>query len=170
MSSKVTVSIRPATHQDFPAIWAIFHEIILVGDTYVNDATFTAHQAHQMWLGPTVQAFVTELDGRIVGAYKILPNMPGRGSHIANGSYIVDEAARGHGIGRRMVEHSLVEAKRAGYRALQFNCVVSTNQGAIKLYLDLGFAILATIPAAFDHPTLGYVDTHVMHRSLLDIR
>ncbi|HEY0736536.1 MAG TPA: GNAT family N-acetyltransferase [Herpetosiphonaceae bacterium] len=160
------IQIRPAAEQDFPAIWAIFQEIIQAGETYVNDETFTEQAAHGMWLGPTVQTFVAVSEERVVGAYKIVPNLPGRGSHVANGSYIVDADYRGHGIGRLMLEHSLAEAKHAGYKAIQFNFVVSTNEWAVKLYQHYGFQILATLPRAFRHSSLGYVDAYLMHRSL----
>ncbi len=160
------IDIRMATEEDFEAIWQIFHEIIIAGDTYVNDETFTAQAAHQMWLGPNVATFVASSAGRIVGAYKLTPNTPGRGAHVANGSYIVAANNRGSGIGRRMVEHSLHEAKQAGYKAIQFNFVVSTNQSAVRLYETFGFQILATLPKAFQHRTVGYVDAYLMHKSL----
>ena len=160
------VIIRPASAGDFAAIWEIFHEIIVAGDTYVNDETFTADQARQMWLGPAVTTFVACDGERVVGAYKLTPNYPGRGAHVANGSYIIDASYRGRGIGRLLVEHSLQKAASAGYKAIQFNFVVSTNYGAVKLYEDLGFQTLATLPKAFNHKTLGYVDAYLMYRSL----
>lgn len=160
------LDIRMATENDFEAIWQIFHEIIVAGDTYVNDETFTADAAHQMWLGPTVTTFVACADGRVVGAYKLTPNMPGRGAHVVNGSYVVAADYRGAGVGRQMVEYSLQEAKRAGYKAIQFNFVVSTNQSAIRLYETFGFQTLATLPKAFHHRVLGYVDAYLMHKSL----
>ncbi len=162
------IRVRPATEPDFPYIWAIFQEIIKAGDTYVNDETFTEYEAHQMWLGPTVETFVACIETHIVGAYKLVPNMPGRGAHVANGSYLVAAHYRGVGVGGLLVEHSLQEAKKAGYKAIQFNVVVSTNHAAIKLYENFGFQTLATIPKAFHHSTLGYVDTYLMHRSLED--
>ena len=160
------IRVRPATENDFPSIWTMFQEIIKAGDTYVNDETFTDQEAHQMWLGSAVQTFVACIEERVVGAYKLVPNTPGRGAHVANGSYIVDAHYRGIGVGRVLVEHSLQEAKNAGYKAIQFNFVVSTNQGAIKLYEQFGFQILATLPKAFRHSSLGYVDAYLMHRSL----
>src|SRR6187549_552303 len=112
------IDIRAASENDFEAIWQIFHTIIVAGDTYVNDETFTAEAARQMWLGPNVTTLVAWAEGRVVGAYKLTPNMPGRGAHVANGSYIVAADYRGAGIGRQMVEHSLQEAKKAGYKAI----------------------------------------------------
>jgi ribosomal protein S18 acetylase RimI-like enzyme len=162
------IAVREATEADFEPIWNIFHEILVAGETYGNDETFTAAEAQQMWLGPTVQTFVAYSADRVVGAYKLVPNMPGRGAHVANGSYIVDVDFRGRGIGRVLVEHSLHEAKKAGYKAIQFNFVVSTNQAAIRLYQEFGFQTLAILPKAFDHPVLGYVDAYLMHRSLED--
>ena len=162
------ISLRQATEADFEAIWQIFYETIVAGDTYVQDETFTAEQARQMWLGAGVHTVVACADDRVVGVYKLLPNTPGRGAHVANGSYIVDVGCRGHGIGRLMVQHSLEEARKAGYRAIQFNFVVSTNHAAVRLYEQFGFQTLATLPKAFRHKTAGYVDAYVMHRSLED--
>src|SRR5688572_3537314 len=106
------ITLRPATEEDFQAIWAIFREIIIAGDTYVNDETFTEEEARRMWLGPNVRTLVACIDERVVGAYKLVPNTPGRGAHVANGSYIVDARHRGAGIGTALVEHSLQEAKQ----------------------------------------------------------
>jgi ribosomal protein S18 acetylase RimI-like enzyme len=75
--------------------------------------------------------------------------------------------AHGQGIGRAMGEHCLNEARQLGFRAMQFNFVVSTNESAIRLWQRLGFEIVGTLPDAFRHPERGYVDVHVMFRSLL---
>lgn len=160
------ITLRQATEADFGAIWTIFQEIIAAGDTYVQDETCTAEQARQLWLGAGIFTVVACDGERVVGAYKLLPNLPGRGAHVANGSYIVDAGWRGRGVGRLMLADSLQAARQAGYQAIQFNVVVSTNRGAVKLYQEFGFQILATLPGAFRHPTLGYVDTYLMRRSL----
>src|SRR5207248_134381 len=94
------------------------------------------------------------------------PNHPGRGAHVATASYMVAPAARGLKVGRRLGEHSLEEARRLGFRAIQFNCVVRTNEPAVRLWKSLGFEIVGTLPEAFDHPTHGYVDAFVMHRRI----
>jgi len=98
--------------------------------------------------------------------YKIVANQRGLGSHVANASFMVDPSCSGRGIGRQMGEHCLEEARRLGYLAMQFNFVVSTNGAAVALWQKLGFAIVGTVPKAFRHSTLGYVDTYVMYRSL----
>ncbi len=157
------ISLRQATTADFEAIWQIFREIT---DTYPDDSTCTPDEAQQLWLGKGVFTVVASTDENVVGAYKLAPNMPGRGAHVANGSYIVAADYRGRGIGRLLVEHSLREAKRAGYHAIQFNFVISTNDAAVNLYQSLGFQTLATLPKAYRHGTLGYVDVYVMYRSL----
>lgn len=164
--SKAAIAIREATRADFPAIWSIFQPIIEAGETYEYDETLTPQQAQEVWFNPKTLTIVAEIQGQLIGAYKLKPNHAGRGAHVANGSYIVAAHCRGQGIGRQLVEHSLEMAIAHNYRAIQFNIVVSTNIGAIKLYEKLGFHILATIPQAFNHKTLGYVDTHVMYRSL----
>jgi ribosomal protein S18 acetylase RimI-like enzyme len=80
---------------------------------------------------------------------------------------MVSGSVRGQGIGRAMAEHSLSEARRLGFRAMQFNFVISTNTAAIRLWQELGFEIVGTLPLAFRHPNKGYVDVYVMYRSLV---
>jgi ribosomal protein S18 acetylase RimI-like enzyme len=83
---------------------------------------------------------------------------------------MVPASSRGKGIGRAMAEHCLSEARRFGFRAMQFNFVVSTNELAVRLWQRLGFKIVGTLPDAFRHPTEGYVDVYIMFRSLMDDR
>lgn len=162
------LAIRVATTADFPAIWRIFAPIIAAGETYEFDETLTREAAYALWFGASTTAFVADLADTLVGAYKLRPNHAGRGSHIANGSYIVAPQWQGQGVGRALVEHSLQTATQQGYRAIQFNIVVSTNRAAIQLYEKLGFQILGTIPEGFRHQRFGYVDTYVMYRSLVE--
>ncbi|MBX3399773.1 MAG: GNAT family N-acetyltransferase [Gemmataceae bacterium] len=118
---------------------------------------------------PAPFSFLTEHDGQILGAYVVKPNQPGLGAHVANAAYTVAPTARRLGIGRALGEHSLREAKRRGYRAMQFNAVVATNEPAVRLWTGLGFQIVGTLPGAFHHRRLGFVDLLVMFRSLDDI-
>ena len=106
----------------------------------------------------------------IAGTYILRPNQSGGGSHVANAGFMVSASARGQGIGRAMAEHCLSEARRLSFRAMQFNYVISTNTAAIRLWQDLGFEIVGTLPDAFQHPKEGYVDVYVMYRSLLEHR
>jgi L-amino acid N-acyltransferase YncA len=160
------VIIRTATDADAGAIWSIFQAVIAPGDTYSFTSDTPRSEAVAYFLGPAITAFVAEEDGRVIGMYKLIPNRIGRGSHVANASFMVDPAAHGRGAGRRLGEHCLDEARRQGYEAMQFNFVVSTNTAAVALWKKLGFEILATLPKAFDHATLGRVDAYVMHRFL----
>jgi len=163
------MQIRRATEADFVSMWSIFHAVVASGDTYVFAPTTSREDAHVYWLNPGLATFVAELKGSIVGFYKLIPNQRDLGSHVANASFMVSPAAHGKGVGKAMGEHCLIEAKKAGYQALQFNFVVSTNKSAIALWKKLGFAIVGTLPQAFNHQQLGYVDAHVMHRFLDDI-
>ena len=119
------------------------------------------------WFRSDAHTYVAESDGRIVGTYILRANQLGPGSHVANAAFMVAPNAQGQGIGRAMGEHCLKEARRLGFRAMQFNFVVSTNESAIRLWQRLGFEIVGTLPEAFRHPEMGYVDVHVMFRSLL---
>ena len=156
------LNIRPATDSDRDAIWDIFHEVIAAGDTYPIDPETPREDAFAYWFQTGASAFVAEKDGQIVGIYTLHPNQSGGGGHVANAAFMVPAVARGQGIGRAMGEHCLKEARRLGFRAMQFNFVVSTNESAVKLWQTLGMKIVATLPGAFRHPEKGYVDVYVM--------
>ena len=158
--------IREATESDFAGIWPIFQAIVAQGDTYVFSPEATRNDAFAYWFGPGVSSYVAEEDGRIIGMYKLIPNQRDRGSHVANASFMVSPDARGNGIGAALGRDCLEEARRAGFKAMQFNFVVSTNTGAVELWKKLGFKIVGTLPGAFRHLTLGYVDAYVMYRVL----
>ena len=160
------MTIRPATLGDADDIWRIFHAVVAAGDTYTFLPDTPRTDAVEYFLGPGMSSWVIEDSGRVIGVYKLIPNRHGLGAHVANASFMVDPAAHGKGAGRAMGEHCLAQAKLAGYQAMQFNFVVSTNTAAVKLWTKLGFEIVGTLPKAFDHATLGYVDAYVMHRFL----
>jgi ribosomal protein S18 acetylase RimI-like enzyme len=165
-----TMKIRPASETDREAIWEIFQEVIGAGETYPIDSDISRDDALAYWFQPGAHAYVTEQDrdDKIVGSYTLHPNQSGGGVHVANAAFIVARHTRGQGIGRVMGEHCLSEARRLGFRAMQFNFVISTNEPAVKLWQDLGMKIVGTLPGAFHHPEKGYVDVYVMYRSLLE--
>lgn len=161
------MQIRPALNTDHDAIWNIFHEIIAAGDTYAFNPQMPREEALAYWFRADTHTYVAEEDGGVVGTYTLRPNQSGPGSHVANAAFMVARDAEGAGVGRRMAEHCLSEARRIGFRAMQFNFVISTNTRAIHLWDQLGFKIVGTLPGAFRHPEKGYVDVYVMYRSLL---
>lgn len=158
--------IRPASNHDADSIWRIFHDVVQGRDTYTFLPDTQREQALAYFLGPDIASWVIEDDGRVIGMYKLIPNHAGLGSHVANASFMVEPAAHGRGAGRAMGEHCLNEARKAGYRAMQFNFVVSTNTAAVALWKKLGFEIVGTLPKAFRHRALGDVDAYVMYRFL----
>lgn len=161
------MEIRIATAEDFGQIWPLFQAVISRGDTYVFTPDTPEQDAYDYWFGPGVHCFVALHEQRIVGMYKLIDNQRGLGSHVANASFMVDGQARGLGIGKALGIHCIEQATTLGYRAMQFNFVVSTNTLAIALWQKLGFEIIATLPDAFNHSELGYVDAYVMHRALV---
>jgi len=158
--------IRPARAEDWDAIWPIFSAVVSRGDTYAYAPDTTEAEARRIWLAPGVATYVAASGGAILGTYVLRPNQPGLGDHVANAGYMVAPDARGRGLGAAMCEHSMAEARTAGYRAMQFNFVVSTNTRAVALWQRLGFAVVGTIPEGFRHREHGYVDLLVMHRAL----
>jgi L-amino acid N-acyltransferase YncA len=166
--AQVMVMIRAATEADRDAIWKIFHQVVAPGDTYALDPHMSCEDALAYWFAPGTRPYVAEADGRINGTYILRPNQSGGGSHVANAAFMVSASARGQGIGRVMAEHCLSEARRFGFRAMQFNFVISTNTSAILLWQELGFEVVGNLPGAFRDPARGYVDVYVMYRSLIE--
>ena len=162
------MKIRAVTNADHDAIWKIFHEIVSAGDTYALDPKMSREEALAYWFRADTRTYVAEKNGRVVGTYILRPNQLGPGSHVANAAFMVASDAQGTGVGRTMAVHCLHEARQSGFRAMQFNYVISTNTPAIRLWQELGFEIVGTLPDAFRHPEKGFVDVYVMYRSLLE--
>ncbi len=163
----MTISIRPATEADWPAIKAIVGPVLAAGETYAVDTGLDAEGLRAYWMMPAHEVFVAEVDGAVVGTYYLMANQRGGGAHVANCGYMTAPEARGKGVARAMCLHSLERAKARGFRAMQFNHVVSTNTGAVALWQKLGFEIVGTLPKAFHHPVHGYVDSYVMFQALV---
>jgi L-amino acid N-acyltransferase YncA len=159
-------TIREARDDDWPSLWALFQKVAAAGDVFAYDEATPEAVARELWVEPPAEGFVAEREGRILGTYFIRPNHPGRGAHVANAGYMVAAEARGQGLATALCEHSIANARRQGYRAMQFNFVVSTNLGAIRVWERCGFAVVGRLPGVFRHRTEGYVDALVFHRAL----
>jgi len=160
------LAIREAEASDADKIWAMIEPVIRAGESYAVSQEADREEGLAYWFAPRREVFVAEVDGKPVGTYFIQPNQKGGGSHVANGGYLTAAGSLGRGIGRAMCLHSLRYAKARGYRAMQFNFVLSTNERAVRLWESLGFSIAGRLPEAYLHPRLGYVDVFVMHRFL----
>ena len=160
------MNIREASEKDFNEIWPIFHEVVLLGETYAYARDTTKDQALDIWVTTPRKTFVAEVRGIILGTYYIKTNQAGPGSHVCNCGYMVSSKARGKGLATAMCEHSQHLAKDLGYKAMQYNLVTSTNKGAIKLWTKLGFETVGTLPNAFNHPSKGYVNALIMYKYL----
>lgn len=159
--------LRRAEPADFDAIWPLLRDVFRAGTTYAVDPAISKDDARNYWMTAARATYVAENDGCIVGTYYIRTNQPGGGAHICNCGYIVSPAARGQGLAAQMCDHSQQQARALGYMAMQFNFVLASNAGALRLWRRLGFAIVGTIPDAFDHPTEGMVDAYVMYKRLI---
>lgn len=160
------IRIRPADVDDIAAIWSIIGPIIGAGETYALDPAMGEDEALAYWMGPDKQTFVAEEGGAVLGTYYLRANQAGGGRHVCNCGYMTASAATGRGIARQMCEHSLTLARAQGFRAMQFNFVVSTNERAVRLWQSLGFEVVGRLPRAFQHPVQGFVDALVMFRPL----
>jgi GNAT superfamily N-acetyltransferase len=162
------LNIRPATDSDWPLIWPFFDAIVKDGQTYAYPDDLTSDSAKSLWMEqpPGLTVVAVDRDATLLGTAKMGPNRPGRGAHVATASFMVDPATRGQGVGRQLGEYVVEWARAEGYRGIQFNAVVETNTAAVRLWQDLGFQIIGTVPDAFDHRTQGLVGLHVMHLAL----
>ena len=158
--------IRVVGPADADVIWAILEPVIRAGETYTLARDMKREDALAYWLASSHEVFVAEEDGRVLGTYFLCPNQMGGGSHVANCGYVTAIDATGKGIAKAMCAHSLEQAKARGFRAMQFNFVVSSNERAVELWKRLGFEIVGQLPKAFLHPVIGYTDAYVMYRSL----
>jgi ribosomal protein S18 acetylase RimI-like enzyme len=160
------ILIRPAGPADRAAIWRVLAPVIREGETYTLPRDMTEDAVLAYWLAPAHEVFVAEQEGAVHGTYYMRPNQPGGGSHVANCGYVVARGAEGRGLARAMAEHSLTSARQRGYRAMQYNFVIASNERAVRLWQALGFDIVGRLPGAFAHPRLGLVDALVMYRKL----
>ena len=158
--------IRRAIEKDYDSIWEIFRIVIKTGDTYVFNPATQEKDLKKHWFAPYMHTYVLEDQNIIYGTYILKPNQIDLGSHVANGSYMVHPDARRKGYGEAMCKHSIEEATRLGYKAIQFNMIVSTNSPAIALWKKMGFDIIGTIPGGFRHLSKGFVDAYIMFRKL----
>ncbi|MGA7835322.1 MAG: GNAT family N-acetyltransferase [Acidimicrobiales bacterium] len=159
--------IREAIDGDWEVIYPFFASIVAAGDTYGYPANLTRDEARPIWMEPPPSRVIVAVnEGRVVGTAKMGPNRPGRGSHVATASFMVDPNYQGHGVGSELGRAVVDWARETGYAAMQFNAVVETNVAAIRLWRRLGFEILATVPEAFDHREHGLVGLHIMYLKL----
>nr|PZN83104.1 MAG: GNAT family N-acetyltransferase [Pseudomonadota bacterium] len=159
------MQIRPATSLDREAVWSIIEPVIREGTTYALPSDLSKEEALAYWFSSGHQVFVAEDAGFVVGTYYLRANQRGGGRHVANCGYMTAQAAQGRGVATAMCQHSLEQARSQGFRAMQFNFVISTNEGAIRLWQKLGFQIVGRLPKAFLHPRLGFVDALVMYQT-----
>ena len=161
------MEIRAARPNDASAIWAILEPVFRAGETYALPQNISRDSALDYWFAAPHEVFVAEEHNALLGTYFLQPNHQGGGAHVANCGYITAPHATGRGVARAMCSHSLEYARAQGFRAMQFNFVVSTNERAIALWQSFAFEIVGCLPQAFLHPKRGYVDAFVMYRSLL---
>jgi ribosomal protein S18 acetylase RimI-like enzyme len=162
-----TFSIRPFEVQDWKAVWEILEPVFRAGETYSFAPEITEQEAYKVWIELPMTTFVALEGDDILSTYYIKPNQPALGAHVCNCGYIVAAKARGKGIASLMCEHSQQEAIKQGFRAMQYNLVVSTNTGAVRLWQKHGFEIVGRLPKAFKHLGLGYIDAYVMYKELV---
>ena len=136
------IEVRRATEADWEDLWPILHEVFIGGDTYPYHPDTDEAKAFDIWMASPAATYAALEGDAVVGTYYLKPNQPGLGSHVCNAGYMVSSAARGKGVGRAMCEHSMQEARKLGFKAMQFNLVAGTNIRAIELWQAMGFKSL----------------------------
>jgi ribosomal protein S18 acetylase RimI-like enzyme len=167
IAAKRMTEIRLLQRRDWPATWAIIEPVFRAGETYAFPPDISEEETYEIWVEkPTATFVAVSGNGEVLGTYYIKPNQPGPGSHVCNCGYIVAERARGRGIASGMCEHSQREAAARGFRAMQYNLVVATNESAVRLWQHHGFETVGTLAGAFRHPREGFVDAFLMYKQL----
>jgi RimJ/RimL family protein N-acetyltransferase len=162
----MTIAIRPATAADGDAVWAMLEPVIRAGDVFALAADMDREAALAYWFAEGHWVFVAEDDGQAVGSYYLRANQRGGGGHVCNCGYVTAQDAGGKGVAGAMCRDSLQFGKAQGFRAMQFNFVVSKNVAAVHLWRKAGFEIVGKLPGAFLHPVAGYVDALLMWKEL----
>lgn len=162
----MSIKIRSAIRSDESGIWEIIEPVIKSGDTYMYAPDSSREKMMSIWFDPEKFTYVAEMEDKILGTFFLKANQPDLGSHVVNAGYMVHPDFRGRGIAEQMCRFSLTEAQRLGFKAMQFNCVISTNEVAVRLWQKCGFSIIGTLPKAYQHQKLGLVDAHVMYQWL----
>ena len=161
------ITIQSYKEEDWSEVWAIIEPVFRSGTTYAFSPEITEEETKKVWVEAPKSTYVCcDEDNNIIGTYYIKPNQPTLGSHVCNCGYIVDEKARGQGVASAMCKHSQEEAVKLGFRAMQYNLVVSTNEGAIRLWKKNDFKVVGVLPKSFNHNHLGFVDALVMYKQL----
>lgn len=160
------MQISEITKSDFQVFWPVFKAVVLAQETYAFDPDIDFESAYNLWCLSPEKTYVIKDNELILGSYYIKPNAAGPSSHISNCGYMVSPESRGKGIARKLCEHSQQVALTLGYTAMQFNSVVSSNEVAVNLWKKLGFKIIGTIPKAYKHKKLGFIDSFIMYKAL----
>jgi ribosomal protein S18 acetylase RimI-like enzyme len=160
------LTVREIGADEFALAWPLFRSVVSAGDTYSYPPDLSFEQARDWWAAPPSRCFIAQRGEQVLGCYMLKPNQPGLGDHVANAGYMVSPAARRQGVASVMCEHSMGQARDAGFTAMQFNFVVSTNVTAVRLWQRHGFHIVGQVPGAFRHAAHGPTDVYVMHRHL----
>ena len=168
MPTQPAVLIRPIQPADWDSVWPLLQSTFESGDTYAYAPDSSEADIQRTWVElPTATFVACNATGEVIGTYYLKANQPGLGSHVCNCGYVVSPAAQGQGVAAAMCRHSQAQAVGLGFRAMQFNLVASSNLRAIRLWQRLGFAVIGTLPGAFRHSQLGYIDALVMYKTLI---
>ena len=165
----MALEIRPYREEDLAGMIKVWNEVVEAGEAFPQVEPLTMETARAFFAEQTLTT-VAAIDDKLFGLYILHPNNVGRCAHVGNSSYAVASSVRGLGLGRALVEDSLAQAARKGFRGLQFNAVVAGNAGAIHLYEDLGFVRVGTVPGGFVNFMGGYEDIHIYYRDCVDTR
>ncbi len=163
----MALEIRPFREEDLEGMIRVWNEVVEAGNAFPQIEPLTLETGRDFFASQT-SSVVAVVDQKLFGLYILHPNNVGRCAHVANASYAVASSARGLGLGRELVKHSLEQAQRMRFRGLQFNAVVASNKSAIHLYEDLGFTRVGTIPNGFINGLGAYEDMYIYYKECID--
>ena len=168
MSASMTdMNVCEQSETDWPDVWRVIEPVFRAGESYPLPHDVSEQDAKRYWIkSDGLNAVARDHNGAVLGVYYLRPDQGGPGDHICNAGYVIAEAARGRGLATALCTQSQDQARAMGFRGMKFNLVVSTNEAAVKAWKKAGMEIIGTVPSAFRHPALGFVDAYIMFRVL----
>jgi L-amino acid N-acyltransferase YncA len=150
--SQPPLLLRPSTEADLPAITRIYaHAVVHGTGTFELDVPDEAEMARrrEAVLGHGLPWLVAERAGQVLGYAYANHFRPRRAYRFClEDSIYLDEAARGHGVGRVLLAELLAQCEARGARQMLAVIGDSANAGSVGVHRACGFEDTGVLKAA----------------------
>jgi GNAT superfamily N-acetyltransferase len=139
-----SIRIRKGEKSDLPAVLALIRELALF-EKAPDEVTNTVEDMEIDGFGerPAFEFYVAEIENEIAGlALYFIKYSTWKGKGIYLDDLIVTEKHRGKGIGKKLLDTIILEAKKINAKQMHWQ-VLDWNEPAIKFYEQFGATIEA---------------------------